>query len=122
MYVYRYSEVLLMHAEALNELGSTAEAEGYLNQILERAYKGSSQNVGGLSQDALREEIFIQRRKELFMEQKRWFDIKRRGPEKAREILHAAGKTTFDPAYHMVLPIPQSEMDLMLNWSQNPGY
>lgn len=122
MYVYRYSEVLLMHAEALNENGNTSEAYGYVNQIIERAYGNSSKNVDGMSQDELREEIFIQRRKEFFLEQKRWFDIIRRGPDKATEILHDAGKTNFDPAVHMLFPIPQSEMDLMVKWTQNPGY
>ena len=123
MYIFRYAEVLLMHAEAENEInGSTSLAHEYLNKIRRRAYKDDLHDLTGLSQNELREAIFIERRKEFFMEQKRWFDIQRRGPDKAKEILHKAGKTNFDPEIHMVLPIPQKEIDINNNITQNPGY
>ncbi len=123
MYIFRYAEVLLMHAEAENELnGATTIAYEYVNKIKRRAYKNDLHDISGLTQEELREVIFIERRKEFFMEQKRWFDIQRRSPEKAQEIIHHAGKINFDPTIHLVLPIPQDEIDLNHNLKQNPGY
>ncbi|MFC2138421.1 RagB/SusD family nutrient uptake outer membrane protein [Bacteroidota bacterium] len=123
MYIFRYAEVLLMHAEAENELnGPTGIAHEYVNKIRRRAYKNDIHDLSGLSQSELREAIFIERRKEFFMEQKRWFDIQRRGPEKAEEILHNADKTNFNSEIHMILPVPQKEIDINKNITQNTGY
>ena len=73
--IYRYSEVLLFMAEALNEQGKDGEALTYLNQIRDRAGLAPASGGG----DALRELIFKERRVELAFENKRWFDIQRTG-------------------------------------------
>ena len=70
--VYRYSEVLLFLAEALEEQGKDGEAITYLNQVRTRAGLGA--HTGDLG-DA----IFRERRVELAFENKRWFDLKRKG-------------------------------------------
>lgn len=121
-YILRYADVVLMHAEALNELGRSSEALVQLNKIRERGYKSSAFNLSGLGQDELRDAIYKERRKELVMEQKRWFDIVRLGPDKAEALLHGQGRTLFNKNVHMVFPIPQSEMDRNPNLVQNPGY
>lgn len=69
--VYRYSEVLLFMAEALDEQGKSGEALGYLNQVRNRA------GLADASSANLRETIFKERRVELAFENKRWFDIQR---------------------------------------------
>ncbi|KAB7732998.1 RagB/SusD family nutrient uptake outer membrane protein [Rudanella paleaurantiibacter] len=74
--VYRYAEVLLLLAEALNEQGKTGEAIPLLNQIRTRAGLAATTAT---SQTALREAIFRERRVELAFENKRWFDIVRTG-------------------------------------------
>ncbi|TVR40347.1 MAG: RagB/SusD family nutrient uptake outer membrane protein [Bacteroidia bacterium] len=122
-YIQRYTDVVLMHAEALNELGNQSQALDYLNQIRERAFGNSNHNYSNLSQDEIREAIFIERRIEFVMEQNRWYDIVRKGPDIAEQILHAAGKESFDKNIHLIFPIPQREIDLNPNLlPQNPGY
>jgi starch-binding outer membrane protein, SusD/RagB family len=56
--VYRYADVLLMKAEALNEQGKTAEAAEPLNIVRHRA---GLPGVSGLSQEAMREKIIHER-------------------------------------------------------------
>lgn len=80
--IYRYSEVLLFLAEALNEQGETAEAAIYLNQVRTRAGLGEAQGD-------LEEAIFRERRVELAFENKRWFDLVRTG--RAIETITAYG-------------------------------
>lgn len=84
--VYRYAEVLLFMAEALNEQGKTAEAATYLNQVRTRAGLGASPATG---QADMREAIFKERRVELAFENKRWFDLTRTG--RVTEIISAYG-------------------------------
>lgn len=73
--IYRYSEVLLFMAEILNEQGKDGEARAYLNQIRDRAGLGPVTSSGTELADA----IFRERRVELAFENKRWFDIQRKG-------------------------------------------
>lgn len=74
--IYRYSEVLLFLAEALNEQGKTAEAATYLNQVRSRAGLANSKAA---SQADMRNALFQERRVELAFENKRWFDLVRSG-------------------------------------------
>jgi hypothetical protein len=80
--VLRYADVLLMEAEALNELNRTAEAEAPLNQVRARAGLGA---VTGLSKDAFREKVLHERRMELAFEGQRWFDS---DPHQQRAVCH----------------------------------
>ena len=80
--IYRYSEVLLLLAEAQNELGKSAEATTYLNQVRARAGLGEAAGDPG-------EAIFQERRVELAFENKRWFDLVRTG--RAIETITAYG-------------------------------
>lgn len=84
--VYRYSEVLLFLAEALNEQGKTAEAAPYLNQVRTRAGLAATTAT---SQADMREAIFKERRVELAFENKRWFDLVRTG--RAKTVITAYG-------------------------------
>ncbi|GAB4041325.1 RagB/SusD family nutrient uptake outer membrane protein [Spirosoma jeollabukense] len=84
--VYRYAEVLLFLAEALNEQGKTGEAATYINQVRVRAGLAATK---ASSQADMREAIFKERRVELAFENKRWFDLTRTG--RVKEIIGAYG-------------------------------
>ena len=130
--IYRYADVLLMYAEALNEQGQTAAAIGMVNQIRARARNGTgAENRASpadlptsLSQSAARAAIFDERKWELAYEGKRWFDLVRQG----FNVFQAAENAdpTVIPANiqpsRMVWPIPQAQIDLNPNLTQNPGY
>ena len=84
--VYRYSEVLLMYAEALTESGKTADAAKILNQVRTRAGLAESK---ASSQADLRTAIMNERRVELAFENKRWLDLVRTGT--AQSVMSAHG-------------------------------
>lgn len=84
--VYRYSEVLLFIAEALNEQNKGSEALNYLNMVRKRAGLADS-NASG--QEGIRQAILQERRVELAFENKRWLDLVRTG--KAEEVMTAYG-------------------------------
>ena len=74
--VYRYADILLMKAEALNEMGKTTAAETPLNIVRKRA---GLANISGKSQSDMREVIIHERRMEFAFECQRWFDLIRIG-------------------------------------------
>ena len=121
--IFRYADVLLIAAEAANELGMADKALGYVNQVRERARGGSTRFLPDLTttdQQALREAIWRERRVEFGMEQMRWFDLVRTG--RAAAVMQALGKD-FEAGKHELFPIPQGDIDLSLGMlSQNPGY
>ncbi|GAA4469657.1 RagB/SusD family nutrient uptake outer membrane protein [Nibrella saemangeumensis] len=119
--VLRYADVLLMYAEALNELGKTAEALPYLNQVRKRA---KLPELANLSQQQFRTAMEKERQLEFFLEGHRWFDLVRTG--RAREVLnahYASQKLNFSVEdFELLFPIPQNEVDLNSTVKQNPGY
>lgn len=117
--VYRYADVLLMKAEALNEIGQTAKAAEPLNIVRRRA---GLANVANMSQEAMREKIIHERRMELAFEGHRWFDMVRlQNGQYAINFLHSIGKT-LATRERLLFPIPQTEMDANSLMTQNPGY
>ena len=121
--VLRYSDVLLIAAEALNENNKPQQALIHLNAVRIRA-RGTRRNILPditiTDKDALRQKIWQERRAELAMEQQRWFDLVRTGQVEAR--MKAVGKN-FVKGKHELFPIPQTEIDLGGgNIAQNPGY
>jgi len=72
--IFRYAEILLNAAEALNEAGRTADAYQYVNQV--RARVGMPA-YAGMNQAQLRERIQNERRIELCFEDHRFFDVRR---------------------------------------------
>ena len=130
---FRYAEVLLIAAEALNEIsGPTAEAMGYVNEIRARArnWDGRMTNFPedvqtGLSQEEFRDLVLEERRLELAFEFKRWYDIKRRqlGDEVFKGPNSLEPHDNFDAARDYLFPLPQDELDRNSNLApQNPGY
>lgn len=85
--VYRYAEVLLLLAEAINEQNRPGDADDYLNEVRNRA---GLTNTTATSQTDMREAIFKERRVELAFENKRWFDIVR--TDRIQEIIVPHGE------------------------------
>jgi tetratricopeptide (TPR) repeat protein len=118
--VLRYADVLLMWAEALNELGQTSAAEAPLNLVRNRA--GLPNITSGLSKDDFRTVVLHERRMELAFEGQRWFDLVRiNNGQYAIDFFKSIGKTNFSAKF-LLLPIPQQEIDANHNLTQNPGY
>ncbi len=119
----RYADVLLIAAEAANEIGNSTQALNYLNQVRERARGGDSSilpDVTTTDQSNLRNAIYQERRVELAMEQHRYFDLVRTG--QAQQVFADLG-ITWVPGKHEVFPIPQAEIDISGGAiTQNPNY
>jgi hypothetical protein len=119
--VIRYAEVLLMNAEANNELGNTSAALASLELVRARAREGNASilpKVTTTDQGTLRTDIYHERRVELGMEFDRHFDVIRQG--RGAAVFGAQG---FVAGKSEVWPIPQNEIDLSAGTlTQNPGY
>jgi starch-binding outer membrane protein, SusD/RagB family len=120
----RYSDILLMAAEAANELGKNTEALTYLNKVRARANMAPKTTT---DKDALRNEIWRERRVELAMEGLRFFDLVRQG--RAGSVMRATETSNFVEGKgfvdgkHEYFPIPQEEIDLSGGaLQQNKGY
>ena len=108
-----------MQAEALTELGRTAEAEAPLNLVRNRAGLG---NVTGLPKDDFRTKVLHERRIELAFEGQRWFDLIRiNNGQYAIDFLKSIGKSNISAKF-LLLPVPQKERDANPNLTQNTGY
>ena len=119
--IIRYADILLMHAEALNENGKSQEALTYLNQVRARA-RGNNPDVlpdvTATSKDAIRDAIIQERKYEFALEGLRFWDLVRTG--KAAEVLGPLG---FIENKNELFPIPQSEVDISQGRiTQNEGY
>jgi hypothetical protein len=119
--IIRYADVILMHAEALNENGKAADALPFLNMIRARARGNNSSvlpDVTTTDNAALRSAILAERKYELALEGLRFWDLVRTG--RAEEVLGPLG---FTPNKNELLPLPQSEIDISEGRiTQNPGY
>ena len=111
--VVRLADVILMRAEALNELGRTTEAIPFLNQIRERAgIAAATATTQGDVRLAIENERYV----ELCFEGHRWFDLVRNG--RAQDFV----PNLTDPD-RILWPVPVRELDLNPNLlPQNPSY
>jgi hypothetical protein len=119
-HVIRYAEVLLTLAEALARQGggqNLSDAVDYVNLVRARAGVAEYDLAGDFGGDAQQviDAIWLERRLELAFEGDRWFDLVRTG--RAMDVL----PTLTDPD-HTLWPIPQGELDVAPNLTQNPGY
>lgn len=121
----RYADVLLMYAEALNEIQYDA-SEGslalkYLNAVRQRAGISNLTAKQLPTQEKFRKSILVERQREFPYEGQRWFDLVRMGF--AKSVMAENGVEIKD--YQLLFPIPQQEIekvgDKSILW-QNPGY
>ncbi len=139
---FRYGEVLLNYAEALNEAeGPVTEVYTAINQIRKRA--GMPDLPTGLSKDQMRTRIHNERAVELAFEEHRWWDILRwkKGKEILTKTINAMDvekkgnafiytvvpmaaiyQRSFEDHMHLY-PIPRDEVDKSQGiMVQNPGW
>lgn len=114
--VMRYSEVLLIYAEAAGPaLGKT-----YADLVRSRA--GLAALPTGLNDAQWLTAIYKERRLEFGFEMHRWYDLLRHpDPNYFITVMTAAGKTNIQ-SKHRYMPIPQGERDKNSNLTQNAGY
>ena len=135
--VLRFADVLLIYAEALNEVESSPSSDAYaaINEVRNRA---GLENLSGLDKNSFREAVYLERRLELFAEGHRWFDLVRQGryvstmqdfsntlqdfPDPATSSTYVIEKNI--QSHFILMPIPQSQLDILeLDEDiQNPGY
>jgi hypothetical protein len=134
-YLLRLADIILLKAEAQNETGATAAAIATLNTI--RARVGLAALSTNLSQSATKTAILNERRLELAFEGQRWDDLVRSGT--AISTMTSLNENAYTcvvnlpgnpvkmdyshvTSQHLILPIPQLEIDANPNLTQNPGY
>jgi hypothetical protein len=133
----RYAEVLMMTAEALIEIGGTANLDAALaliNQV--RAAHGGTA-IPALTytdQNDLREKYRLESRREFAFECKRWFNLKRWDillPTVQASLADYYSKPISEFSYiqdptfpnkYKVLPIPITEVSNNANMTQNDGF
>jgi len=113
--ILRYSDLLLIHAEAENELnGPTVKAFKSLNRVRRRAGLPDLNLITTPDKNAFRDAVYLERRLELVYEYQRWFDLIREKDANGNSTfvtnLHKVGKTNAKDK-HRLFPIPQSEID-----------
>lgn len=148
IYLIRYSDVLLMAAEAEIEVGSLEKARGYINLVRERAknpvswvqgapanYVINIYNAPFADQTAARTAVRFERRLELAHEGQRFFDLVRWGIAAetlntylAKEKIKRTYKqiASFTKGKNEYFPIPSTVINVAEKYgntlTQNPGY
>jgi len=125
--IMRYAEVLLIYAEASNEVsGPTPQAYDAINKIRERA---ELPKLSGLSKDQFRKAVWEELWHELCYEDKTWFNMvrlrKAYNPVTDNFDNFVGHKFTYGPVLQekdLLFPIPQYEIDNNKNLVQNAGY
>lgn len=125
-YLVRLADIILLKAEALNELNRTPEAIIELNKIRNRALLN---NTTATTKDQVRNAILSERRLEFAQEGQRWDDLVRFG--KAVDVMNNLVETNLVTGARvnygmntdkLLLPIPQEERERNTKLTQNPGY
>ena len=135
-YLLRYSDVLLLYAEALNELNKAPNDDAYaaINMVRRRA--GLSNLTAGLSYEAFKQAVRDERSHELCFEGHRKQDLVRWGNyyeaiqqtvsdlndwHEEANTYYLIGEYTVK-GKHELLPIPQRDLDMMTACDQNPNW
>ena len=123
---FRLGEIYLIKAEAQNELGQTAAAAATINTTTRaRAFPSAPQPLSpALSQAAMRDSILAERLFEMTAEGKRRQDLIRIGAEQGGTNKYNLpwGYKAASPAYKILFPIPQNQIETNPLLKQNPGY
>jgi hypothetical protein len=126
--VYRLAGTYLLVAEALVRQGKAAEAVPYLNAVRQRAAKPGMEGAMAVSAaDVDLDFVLDESARELFGEGHRWFELVRNGKLVERVKKYNAHAAPNIKPYHVLRPIPQTQIDRTKNedgspFGQNPGY
>lgn len=125
-YIFRLGDIILLKAEALNELGQLEDARTEIDRIRDRAGLAPTPAT---DKAEMKLAIEKERRLELAQEGQRWDDLKRydRAVNVMNDLEEIDLRTNTVKAYNMtadkvLLPIPQSERNRNPNLDQNNGY
>ena len=117
-YLIRYGDIVLLKAEALNELNQLDAAVIEVNRIRNRAQLPDLTDTQKSSKSVLKQNILKERRLELFQEGQRWDDLVRYGEiiTTMNNLVEIDLRTNTAINYNMTaskifLPIPQQELD-----------
>lgn len=121
--IFRYADILLSRAEALNELNSTPPTESFnlINQVRQRAGLQNLTLGNTPNQESFRKAVFNERGWEFISEGKRREDLIRQGTFISSAIVRGLPVTQANPN-KILFPIPQSERQANKLCEQNPGY
>ncbi len=126
-YLLRYGDLVLLKAEAFNELGELSQAVDEVNRIRNRVNLPDLTSEQSSSQEVMRNTILKERRLELFLEGHRWDDLVRydKVVETMNNLVEIDLRTGQPFNYNMtpekiLLPIPQQELDRNPNLTPNP--
>jgi starch-binding outer membrane protein, SusD/RagB family len=126
----RYSDVVLMYAEALIEIGGTANLDLALTHInsVRKPHSGLP-DLTYTSQNDLRQQLRTERRRELAFEGKRYYDLIRWNifiptmkAHMAREYTKPISDFDYINTDRLLLPLPYIDLVANPNLTQNPGY
>ncbi len=142
----RLPEVLLSHAEAINEVNNGPNATAYEHVNAVRARVGLAPLPSGMSKNEFREALLKERALEFGFEEVRWFDLVRWGRENdfrkqlyglssrgdnqntptsftfsKYEISNRFWVSNWDTKWFLA-PIPQPEINKKYGMTQNPGW
>lgn len=126
--VIRFADVLLMYAEALNEVNRTAEAYAHVDRVRQRAgLQRLSVTMPGMNKDQFLRQLMHERITELTGECTRWNDLARWGFfDDATKLAELKAR---DPEFNnfvigrnKYMPIPQTEIDINPNLKQNDNW
>jgi starch-binding outer membrane protein, SusD/RagB family len=121
----RLADIILLKAEALNQLGQTANAIPLINAIRARVNLAPTT---ASSQTDVAAAILLERRLELSLEGYRWNDLLRAGSQYTITVMNSQVGPNGQPLNYnvtqnlLLYPIPISEIQLDANLSQNPGF
>lgn len=121
----RLADIILLKAEALNQLNQTPAAIPLVNQIRARVHLAG---ITATSKTDVGLAILNERRMELAFEGQRWNDLLRYGGDYTISLM----KSQVDPfgkslnyginQNKLLFPVPLNEIQLDGNLTQNPGY
>ena len=128
--LYRFADIVLLRAEAYNQLDDPASAVDLLNQIRTRANLPEVDVSDFADKDALEWAILTERQLEFIAEGKRWFDLVRTGRAvevmdpvlKRRQTAAGFSPVGFDDPAKILFPIHRDMLNANTLLNQNQGY
>lgn len=129
--LYRYADILLLRAEACNQMGDMGEAVNLMNQVRRRAGLPDRSVSEFADTEELEDALLQERQFELYAEGKRWFDLRRTG--RAKDVMNehfegylktygGSGYTLFSEDWQFYWPVHRDIINENENITQTGKY